>query len=427
MTIRVFLTAPNLHRDAIGEEHVAWQWAKALSDVVELTVFSFQRKHHAPLAETLPNARVLTAPMPSLFARWERFEAMAKPHYPAYMNAVRRALRPIRNEFDIAHQIMPQGARYPCPLLGMELPFVIGPLGGALSTPPAFRSEASNAAWFTRLRGIDGMRFKYDPWLRASYSGADLVLGVAPYVADLLTDIPLKRFVPMLELGISDLSCPTRTAPARSDDGTLNLLHVGRGVRTKGLRDAVRAVAHLKDALPGLKLTSAGAGEDIELCRQEAETLGIADRVRFLGQVPRDQIEALYAEADIFVFPSFREPAGNVLYEAMRWGLPVITAARGGPNWIVDDKTGVRIRVTTPERYARNIAAAIQTLATDPDRRQRMGDAAREKLANGALWSTKADTMAQLYREVREARRSGARVAAAGATRSAPIGVPIPD
>jgi glycosyltransferase involved in cell wall biosynthesis len=177
------------------------------------------------------------------------------------------------------------------------------------------------------------------------------------------------------------------------------LLHVGRGVRTKGLRDAVRALAHLRD-LPHITLTSAGAGEEIALCQAEAAALGVADRVTFLGPQPREQIETLYCSHDVFLFPSFREPAGGVLYEAMRHGLPVITAARGGPDFIVDDHSGIRLPVTTPTRYAADIALAVRRLAADPALLATMGAAARARVLAQGLWSAKADRLIDLYAQL---------------------------
>ena len=124
----------------------------------------------------------------------------------------------------------------------------------------------------------------------------------------------------------------------------------------------------------------------------------------FRGLIPRDEVEALYRDADIFVFPSFREPGGNVVYEAMRWGVPVIVAARGGPNWSVDDTTGVRIPVTTPAQYSRDVAEAIKGLADDPARRRAMGQAGRAKLEREALWPLKAAALVRLFEEVVDAR-----------------------
>ncbi len=394
--LRILLAAPNIDGTDVGEAFIAFKWAKALAEKVDLTVLSFERPGRVPLADQLPKARVVTWPEPAWLRVDERFNAMAKPGYPIWSHRVTQWLRAALTkgeQFDIAHQIMPQAARYPSPFSQFDLPLVIGPLGGALETPEAFKAEAGSALLFTRLRRLDRLRFRYDPWLRQSYIKAALVLGVAPYVRDTLEDVPIQRFAPVLELGI-DAPAPVRER--QSEMGRLRLLHVGRGVRTKGLRDVVRALAQLKD-LPNVTLTSAGSGEEIAICQAEAKKLGVADRVTFLGRIPRAEVEDLYRTHDVFSFPSFREPAGGVLYEAMRWGLPVITAARGGPDWIVDETSGIRLPISTPEALSRDLAQSIRRLAVDPARRQTLGRGAREKVTREGLWPAKIDGLIAHY------------------------------
>lgn len=397
--MRVLLIAPNVDATDVGEAFVAFKWAEALSERVELTVLTFQRPDRQAIAEQLPGARVVTWPEPSWAMKHERLNAMLKPAWPVFARHVRRwiaAELAVGVQFDLAHQLMPQAARYASPLRHFDIPYMIGPLGGALDTPAAFASEAASAPMFTRLRALDAFRFRNDPWLRASYTQAACVLGVAPYVRDVLGDIPLQRFEPVLELGIDSVAPEHANQP---EPGTLRLLHVGRAVRTKGLKDVVRALAHLRD-LPGVTLTSAGAGEELETCLAEAERLGVADRVHFLGRIPRDQVEDLYASHNVFCFPSFREPAGGVLYEAMRHGLPIITADRGGPGWIVDDTCGVRVPVTNPQDFAQNIAHTVRQLAEDPMLRMRLGQGAKDKVLREGLWSVKADKLVALYKDV---------------------------
>lgn len=397
--MKALLIAPNIDATDVGEAFVAFQWSRALAERVDLTVLAFQRQDRPALASQLPHARVVTWPEPTWATRHERLNAMLKPAWPVFAAHVRRwiATALARGEiFDIAHQLMPQAARYASPLRHFEVPYVIGPLGGALDTPAAFRAEATSAPMYTRLRALDAFRFRHDPWLRASYARAACVLGVAPYVRAVIGDIPLRRFEPVLELGIEDLPA---YMPRADEPGRLRLLHVGRGVRTKGLRDAVRAMACLAD-LPGITLTSAGAGEEIALCQDEARALGISERVSFLGRISRDEVEELYSGHDVFVFPSFREPAGGVLYEAMRHGLPIITAARGGPDFIVDDSCGIRLPVTTPNDFAAGIADAVRLLHKDPDRRRSLGEGARAKVAVEGKWSAKADGLVELYHQL---------------------------
>jgi hypothetical protein len=81
--------------------------------------------------------------------RHERLNAMLKPAWPVFARHVRRWIETaLRSDegFDIAHQLMPQAARYASPLRHFDLPYIIGPLGGALDTPDAFRAEVAERA-----------------------------------------------------------------------------------------------------------------------------------------------------------------------------------------------------------------------------------------------------------------------------------------
>ncbi len=159
--------------------------------------------------------------------------------------------------------------------------------------PARFRAEAGSAPLFTRLRDLDGFRFRRDPWLRASYAGAACVLGVAPYVRDILSAIPLKRFESVLELGIDDVE-PTasRTARARPVAAAACRARCAhQGAARRGARHGSSC------AICRVTLTSAGGGEEIAICRAEAAALGLTDRVTFLDRQPRERIEALYAQS----------------------------------------------------------------------------------------------------------------------------------
>ena len=397
--MKVLLIAPNVDGTDVGEAYVAYKWVQALSRRCDVTVLTFQRPERKLVAEQLPRAKVVTWPEPAWALRHERLNAMLKPAWPVFARKVRRWISEAMkagSRFDIAHQLMPQAARYASPLRHFDIPYIIGPLGGALDTPAAFRAEAASAPLFTRLRQLDAFRFRNDPWLRETYARAACVLGVAPYVEQVLGDIALNRFEPLLELGIDDVE---EYQPRQRKPGQLRMLHVGRAVRTKGLRDAVRALAYLTD-LPGVTLTSAGSGEELDICRAEAERLGVASRVQFLGKVPRQEVETLYRSHDVFCFPSFREPAGGVLYEAMRHGLPMIAADRGGPGWIIDESCGLRIPVTQPQQFASEIATAARQLALSPTLRDRLGAGARNKVLSEGLWEAKASGLIDLYQEI---------------------------
>ena len=162
--------------------------------------------------------------------------------------------------FFLAHQFTPAALRYPSPLVGLGIPYVLGPHGGSVTTPKGFLSECQGAAWYTKLRNIDQWRLKYDPILKRSFAQAEAVIGVGDYVKDLLQHCNVKRFILHGELTADDLApLAKHSVPAV---GKLKLLHVGRAIRTKGLRDLIRALALLKE-YPNITLVSAGNGEDL--------------------------------------------------------------------------------------------------------------------------------------------------------------------
>lgn len=399
--IRVLAVAPYCDGQDVGEAWCAFQWVKNLAKEADVTLLTFRRAGRVPVSRQLPGIEVVEWDEPAPLVGLERFNSMLKPGYFAFYRRARSwiagALSAGRT-FDVGHQFTPIALRYPSPLARFSIPYVIGPLAGSLDTPPGFLAECASAAWYTRLRALDRWRLRHDHLLKHTFRNASAVIGVAPYVGELLAPSQPQRFEIMSELGIEELA-PERSR--RTTRNRLNLVHVGRGVRTKGLRDAVRAIALLPGGLD-VKLKAAGRGEEIEICRAEAHRLGVSDRVDFLGQVSRAEIESLYAEADAFLFPSFREPSGSVVFEALRHGLPIITTDIGGPGYVVDDTCGIRVPASTPEQLARDLAAAITQLASDTEWHASLSTGARSRVSKIGLWRNKARWLINLYGELTE-------------------------
>lgn len=360
----------------------------------------------------LPNVHVIEWLDLPLVARWERFNSLLKPGYLSFYARARRWLKQslrAGETFELVHQITPVAIRYPSPAAGMRIPLIIGPLAGSLDDPSGFETELSKVPWYTKLRTLDEWRLRHDPWLRRSYRSADCVLGVAPYVKDVLGAVPPHAVELMSEIGLEQLPSP-KTTKANTGTG-IRLLFVGRVIRTKGVRDAIRAMAKVKD-IEKLHFDVVGDGNDMAACKSEAETLGVSDRVTFHGRVPHDQTGRFYEQSDVFLFPSFREPSGIVVIEAMSHGLAMIVADRGGPGYVVDDATGIRVPVRDPGSFADEIAAAIRRLAGSPELVTAMGKAARKKIDREFLWNAKIEKLEQVYDQVlRQERESASQLA----------------
>ena len=405
--MRILLVASTAHPESVGEAQISYQWASRLAARHEVTVLCYRQRDGLPLTGTIPQARIVEWDEPPLVGRHERIKAMLNPGYaPFYWHAkhwLRRALA--RGEsFDVAHQVAPVSLRYPSPLASSSIPYVLGPVGGSLPSPEAFRAEEAGAPWYMELRALDRHLLRHWPALRRSFSNASTVIGIADYVRELLDDIPVQEFRTMSDSGITDLP-PAAVGSSRTE--AVRLLFVGRVIRTKGVRDIIRAIESLPHGLVSLDVV--GDGYDRAACGKIAADLGVADLVRFHGLVAHEHVARFYDRADIFVFPSYREAGGIAVVEAMSHGLPVIVADRGGPATSVGEDGGLRIPVLHPDQYAADLAAAIRTLAGDPMRRASLGNAARTRVASTALWDRRIEEMEQIYERVRAGNRAAIR------------------
>src|SRR5262249_31836 len=158
-----------------------------------------------------------------------------------------------------------------------------------------------------------------------------------------------------------------------------------------GVREAIRALGQLTDC--GATLDVVGDGEDLPACRALAVELHLADRVRFHGHLPPVEVDELYARADLFVFPSFREPSAKAVLEALSHGLPVIAVDHGGPAAVLDEQCG-RLVAAEPDRdLARDVAAQIEDLLGRPELVRALAAGALARVAERYTWDRKVDAL----------------------------------
>lgn len=156
-------------------------------------------------------------------------------------------------------------------------------------------------------------------------------------------------------------------------------LFAGRADRSKGADVALDAVAEL----PGVTLTIVGGhGPEVP---EHVRRLGLGDRVRLLGERPRDELPGLLAEHGTFLMPGrIEEGFGLVYLEAMAAGLAVIGTATGGAAELCRD--GHNALVVDPQPAA--VAAAMQRLRDEPSLHARLVEGGRETAARYSLSAT---------------------------------------
>jgi phosphatidylinositol alpha-mannosyltransferase len=163
---------------------------------------------------------------------------------------------------------------------------------------------------------------------------------------------------------------------ARWEDGTRNILFLGRFEPRKGLLEMLKAYRVLRSTKCDCRLLVVGSGPQDREARRYVMTRRLGD-VEFLGRVGDDEKAALYRTADVFVSPATGgESFGIVLLEAMAAGTPVVCSDIHGYKGVV--RRG-REGLLVPPRKPKALAAAIAHLFGDPEMSARMGAAGRQR------------------------------------------------
>jgi glycosyltransferase involved in cell wall biosynthesis len=188
--------------------------------------------------------------------------------------------------------------------------------------------------------------------------------------------------------GIPD--CPER-AKARLNAAPV-IIMVARFTRGKNHDVLLKAFANLPR---GPRLRLVGDGETRAEVEIQAHSLGIQDRVEFMGE--RSDVPRLLAESDIFVLSSVSEMFPISILEAMRAGLPVISSNVGGVcEAIVDGETGLLV----PSGSIEAMTKALTMLTQDVELRARMGEAGRQSFVDKFLGAFMQDKFRVVYTEV---------------------------
>lgn len=186
--------------------------------------------------------------------------------------------------------------------------------------------------------------------------------------------------------------------------GALVLGGVGKLAPIKGFDVLLRALPAVFQRTPELHVVLAGAGPQREELLQLARAGGFADRLHLVGFVAevREVLEAI----DVYVQPSRREAHPLALLEAGALGLPTIASTAGGmPETIVDGETGLLVPVEDVAALGR----ALSTLVSDAALRERLGQAARTRVATEFTHERMVARTVSVYREMLAAPAEGLR------------------
>jgi glycosyltransferase involved in cell wall biosynthesis len=390
--LHVLMCAGACHPDMGSEFAVGWQWVTAAAQHHRVTVVTGDahgsaeaiQKRLAADPELRKNLTLRSIPWfdPPRSRMLEKLWVAVPPiyyfYYRRWLKQAAEEMRRIADEdpVDIVHQVTYICYREPGSAWTLGRPFVWGPIGGTQDVPWAFLAS---------LGFFDGCRHAarnllnwWDLHWRSDVAQAMRTsAGLSAVASDTRDEI--HRIFGRSSVVIPATSCGNGISAERASRGNdpVRFVFSGLHIARKGLPFALDALGRLTDIPWSLDVL--GSGPLTETWKRRAERLGIAQRVRFHGFLPRAEAVRVMAAADAFVFPSLQEGWPTVVVEALSLGLPVVTTCQHGMADMIDETCGFPLRVDSPGQLVDDLTRALHTLASDRETLHALSAGARRR------------------------------------------------
>lgn len=242
----------------------------------------------------------------------------------------------------------------------------------------------------------------YAPLLESFYARASRIIvptpnhiTVSPFVSRFRSKCRVVPFgIPMEKF---DLTETTARRAQELQDGRPTILFIGRLVYYKGIEYLLQAMTDLP-----ARLWIIGTGPLEASLKKLTVQLGLEDKVRFLGDVPEDDIPAYYHACDIFALPSVAnsEMFGMVQLEAAACRKPVVsTSLPTGVSWV--NQHGVT-GLLVPPKDARALVTAMRELLGSPSLRGELGEAGRLRVEAEFTIAKMTQGVLEIYEDIKK-------------------------
>jgi len=388
-----------------SEPGVGWNLAIHMARYHDIWVLT--RANNRPVIEAelesnpVPGLHFIYFDLPRWARFWKRGQRGVRLYYYLWQIGAYFIARKWHREvkFDLVHHVTFVKYWAPSFMCLLEAPFTWGPVGGGESAPKSFWPGFGVRGWIYESARETARRFaEFDPFLRLTARRSQLALATTQETADRLRRVGARRVHVFSEAALSQEETSRLGALPVPGNSAVRFGSSGRLIHWKGFHLGIAAFA--RSGLAGAEYWLIGDGPERRRLERVARKLGVADRVRFWGRLPRAGALDELAACHVLVHPSLHDSGGWVCLEAMAAGKPVICLDLGGPAMQVTHETGVKVPAENPEQAIAGLAATMRRLAIDPGLRESMGEAARKRAGAKFSWGGKAEQIAGFYTEI---------------------------
>jgi glycosyltransferase involved in cell wall biosynthesis len=420
--LKILVSAYACEPKAGSESGIGWNFVRHLGNLHELWVITRTKNRKAIEAaiaiNPLPNVHWVFYDIPGgRYLSWKGTRVVyAYHHYILWQIGSYFAARKLhrRIEFDLIQHVTFVNYWLPTLMPLLPAPFIWGPVGGGEAAPRGMSAGLGLAARCTAcLRNIVQRASAYNPFVRYAAKHAAWTFTTTQETADRLLALGCSaQVLPAVALPQQEIdTLSTRNLRKGPSRARFRVVSIGDLLPVKGFATGIRGFAKFHRVHPESEYWIIGEGHERARLERTVRQLQLKDEFVFWGRVPRERALEKLAECDVLLFPSLHDSGGWVSLEAMAAGLPVICLEQGGPALQVTAETGFKIPAITPKQVITDIAEALSALYNNPELRERLGAAGRERVRTHFSWEQKARQISAVYEEVVHSKRARERAA----------------
>jgi glycosyltransferase involved in cell wall biosynthesis len=302
--------------------------------------------------------------------------------------------------FDLAHHVTFGRYWSPSGVRNLGIPFVWGPVGAAEFAPAPFVAELPlRERRFEWVRNHVRALAQKSRALHDTARAATIGIGITRESCAALRELGVKRVEQLPQSALSSEVADQFAQLPPPPAGPFRAVCIGRLLHWKGFHLAIRAFGIYAGRDADAELWVLGEGPFRQELEKAAAQTGAGPRIRFFGNLSYPEVLQKLGQAHVLIHPALHEGFGNVCFEAMAAGRPVVCLDIGGPASQVTPETGFIAPANTPPESVNAMASFLEKIAGNRALLAAMSAKARERVGEKFTMARLGAAIETVYQE----------------------------
>lgn len=410
MSKKVLVSAYSCEPGYTSEREVGWRWSNLLAKHFEVYVLTRESNRKSIERVVAVNGssslNFIYFDLPKWLTFWKKGERGLYLYYLMWqLGSVLFILRKYKHlQFDYAQYLTFGSILLPTFLFLHPAKLIWGPIGGGENVPFEFWKTLSIRGRFKEIvRHLFQNLYRVNPIIRLMSKKAEIILLRNKETSRLVPKKYIGKTKLLMETGLPDKLVDVQNVKVLNEfaGDYLRIITVGRYIYSKINRLTLDSIAQFKEYY-GDKFRFIIVGDGIERTSLEGycKKLGLCREVVFTGWLSQEDVFKELSISDIYFSTTFKEGGTWAFFEAVTMEIPIVCLAASGPDLIVGDDCGIKVKLTTPEEVTKELAHGLFRLGTSPLLREEYSKKAKAFLLENYTWENIENTIISIYKNI---------------------------